>query len=174
MGNVRHRHPTIFSVLISEHRTVEALFEQIEALWLTGDAEAQPLFEILRTRLMAHAKAEEAIVYPRFARVRELADRIETAREEHTAVEILLGELTAMAPEHPDFVAKLVELKDDVQRHVDEEEGEIFPTARAEIGEAEAEALADGFLEEISALTGEPASSEIVVDRITVPPRSLL
>jgi hemerythrin-like domain-containing protein len=79
-----------------------------------------------------------------------------------------------MAPEHPDFVAKLVELKDDVQRHVDEEEGEIFPTARAEIGEAEAEALADGFLEEISALTGEPASSEIVVDRISVPPRSLL
>jgi hemerythrin superfamily protein len=163
MGKVRRKEPTIFSVLISQHRTVEALFEQIEALSLLGDPAAHELIEVMRGKLLAHARAEEAVVYPRFAHVDALTHLIADAREQPTEIEILLGELSAMELGHPDFIPKLAELKDDVDHHVGEEEGKVFPRAQTVLVAAECEALAQEFLEEIYALTGEREAPEPVV-----------
>ena len=61
--------------------------------------------------------------------------------EEHRIVKELLAELDAMAKDDEVWTAKLTVLKENVEHHVEEEEGEMFPKARKALTEDEIETL---------------------------------
>jgi len=164
MGRVRKPNENdagIFEVLHLEHTDVSALFEQIEAMLLDDSpSEARDLFIVLRDNLLAHAKAEQAVVYPRFMQIKELADKMMEAEAEHGAVEMLIEQLDGRTPNGEQWLAQLKVLQENVQHHVKEEEGEIFETAKEHIDAAESKRLAASFLQAKARRTGEPETEQ--------------
>ena len=138
----------ITAVLIREHRMVAAILSRIETACEEEqfDEIAEP-FAILKTKLTAHAKGEEQAVYPRFAELSdEIKDLIGEAKEEHSLVEDKLEELARIDVEDEEWKAKFTVLKELVEHHVEDEEGEVFPKARKAMKGDSASDLAEQYL----------------------------
>jgi hemerythrin superfamily protein len=117
----------VFAVLIAEHRQVAELFERIDRL---DDPESRAtVFELLARELLAHSRAEQAIVYDRLDHSRELETEIGRARKQHAHVEHLIAEARDLDPEQDAWARKIEELRRWVEQHVEEEERDIIPRA---------------------------------------------
>ncbi|GAA2870059.1 hemerythrin domain-containing protein [Streptosporangium fragile] len=120
---------TVVSVLTTDHREVEQLFEQLEALRGTGDEERrQQLTEKVITELVKHAIAEEAYLYPATRKFvpggDALADR---ELSEHAEAEQLMKELEGTGADDPRFDQLLSQLTSTIRQHIQEEESTLFP-----------------------------------------------
>ncbi len=129
--------------LESQHREVEALFEQIEA---TKDksgagAERKSLLAEINEKLTYHAKIEEKLLYPAGRPVDE--DMTLEAYEEHDIVKSLLRKLSRTRTNDEAFMARITVLKEIVEHHVEEEEEAYFPKLQKELGEEKLEKLGD-------------------------------
>ncbi|HVJ17612.1 MAG TPA: hemerythrin domain-containing protein [Polyangiaceae bacterium] len=125
-------------LLNSQHEEVKALFEEIEE---TDDPEDKAgLFEELAASIAAHATIEEKIFYPA-AYANATKELLSEAVEEHLAAKRILADLLKMSVEDGQFHAKLKVLKDELEHHIEEEEGELFPKVREELDAAKLEAL---------------------------------
>src|SRR5687768_12693556 len=113
-------------LLESQHREVEKLFEMIEAA--DGEKKMELLGELADT-LAAHATIEEKIFYPRTlaARTEEL---LREAVEEHLSVKRVLADLLETSEGDENLDARIKVLKEQVEHHVEEEEGELFPKVK--------------------------------------------
>ncbi|MFB2897156.1 hemerythrin domain-containing protein [Aerosakkonemataceae cyanobacterium BLCC-F50] len=143
----------VIELIKSDHRKVESLFSEMEK---TKDSKKmQMLFDEIYTELTLHAKVEELTLYPSMRNYDETHDMVEEAEEEHTEAKVLLEELKSMSPSDPDFKAKIEELKEAVQHHVEEEESEILPSVSDSMDEQEMKELAKEFQEAKSKLEKE-------------------
>jgi len=155
MGIFGKKDTGIFQRLKDEHREVNSLLDQIEALGGEDMQEAKDIFAVMQEKLLAHAKGEEMVVYPRFGQIESLHELVLEAKEEHQIVEDLLAKLNADELEDNEWMAALKVLKEQIQHHVKEEEGEIFPRAKDEIEARESEQLATVYLESKGEATEE-------------------
>jgi hemerythrin superfamily protein len=146
----------IFEVLTQEHRLVSGIIEKIEgACEEENFDDALEAFHVMKRKLSAHAKAEEQVVYPVWKKLSdELADLMGEANEEHQLVHDKLAELSTLDAKDPTWKAKFTVLKDLVEHHVEEEEGEIFTAARDELDDDDAIELAVEFLSAKRAIDG--------------------
>jgi len=126
----------VFELLKKDHQKVKSLFEKIEDTG--GDKTKDKIFKELAQDLAVHSKLEETIVYPRFKEFEELSEMVAEAIEEHQVAEQLLEELAGMKEKGEQWDAKLTVLKEMIEHHVEEEEGELFPEAEELLGEDEA------------------------------------
>lgn len=136
---------TIFEVLQREHRQVSELFEKLQ-----GSADGvgrSRLFETLRKELEAHAEAESDTLYEVLKQHEQTQDQVLEGEQEHHVVKTLLRELDQVDSDGEVWQAKLEVLKENVEHHVAEEEGELFGAARDLISEEQAEYLAERFLD---------------------------
>ncbi|HEY0099743.1 MAG TPA: hemerythrin domain-containing protein [Pyrinomonadaceae bacterium] len=117
-----------FELLKNDHAKVSSLLEKAEAA--TDAPTRQQLFTQLKQELDIHAHIEEVILYPALQGAEETSDLTEEAYEEHQEVKDLLSELEATPADSEEWGDILLELKDSVEHHVEEEEGEMFPKAR--------------------------------------------
>ena len=150
-------------LLTSQHREVEGLFEQIEE---TEDPEEKFNFvQDIADAFGAHASIEEQIFYPA-AYQKKTKETLEEAVEEHLSAKRLVADLLEMSPEDQNFEAKIKVLKEQIEHHVKEEEGTLFPEVRAEMSPEMLETLGGQmeamFAEEMSAEPGEKAAQETV------------
>ena len=115
------------SLLKSDHEKVKKLFNEIEA-----EEDQEAIFDQIKRTLEVHATIEEEIFYPAVKRARseEVKDEIREAYEEHKQVKALLAAIAEISPDDESYSAKIKVLKEDVEHHVQEEEGEMFPDAR--------------------------------------------
>jgi hemerythrin superfamily protein len=159
----------ITTMLTREHRVVAAILDKIEQLREDQqfDEIAEP-FALLKSKLMAHAKGEEAAVYPRFAELSdEIKDLIGEANEEHALVHAKLTELGRIAVDMDEWKAKFTVLKELVEHHVEDEEGEIFPAVRHAMKAADAKQLADTYLAEKEQIAGKDEITSFDLDVMT-------
>jgi hemerythrin superfamily protein len=163
----------IFELLKNDHRDVKQLFDEIQGRAADDEVEGDrlALFHELRVQLLAHAKAEARVVYSEFELHLELVQMILEAREEHGLVEHVLDEMDGMDAGDDVWLAKLKVLRDLVEHHVEEEEGEQFPAAKKVIDREKCKQLADAFLnakmEELSTLDDEAqAQVEVLVEAV--------
>lgn len=126
-----------FELLKKDHKKVSQLFEEIESA--SGKSKNQ-LFGQLKKELDVHAHVEEKIFYPALENKQESRDITLEAYEEHKVVKDLLAELAAGAP-GDEWDAKLKVLKENVEHHVEEEEGELFDKAEDVLSEEQIERL---------------------------------
>lgn len=126
----------VFKLLKKDHQKVKELFERIEGT--SGEKTRDKTFKELAADLAVHSKVEETIVYPRLQQFDELREMVAEAFEEHRVAEQLLEELAAMEQKDQQWDAKLTVLKEMIEHHVEEEEGELFPEAEELLGEDEA------------------------------------
>lgn len=129
-----------FELLKTDHQKVSALFKEIEAA--SGQSK-KGFFAQLKSELDLHAQIEEAIFYPALENKSEAREITLEAYEEHNVVKDLLAELAAARSADDEWDAKLTVLKENVEHHVEEEEGELFSKAEDALGDEEIERLGD-------------------------------
>lgn len=130
-----------FKLLKKDHEKVAAIMDKIEGTTERALKTREELFTQLKTELDIHAKIEETILYPVLEKAEESRDITLEAFEEHRLVKQLLRELEAEAKDDERWTAKFTVLKENVEHHVEEEEGELFKKARKVLSEEEIEEL---------------------------------
>ncbi|MCM3873655.1 MAG: hemerythrin domain-containing protein [Pyrinomonadaceae bacterium] len=130
-----------FELLKSDHKKVAGLLEKIDGTTERALKTREELFTQLKTELDIHAKIEETIFYPVLEKAEESRDITLEAFEEHRLVKQLLNELAAEAKDDEKWTAKFTVLKENVEHHVEEEEGELFKKARRVLSKEEIEEL---------------------------------
>jgi hemerythrin-like domain-containing protein len=140
-------------LLKRQHREVEALFKKIEKARSAEPRRA--LLAELTANLKLHMAIEEEIFYPAVQQlpVKKAEDMTLEAYEEHAVVKLVLAELPGVDPEDDRFDAKMTVLSELIEHHVDEEEDEMFKTAK-KLGRAELNALGDRMAAEVEAVKG--------------------
>jgi len=123
----------VIDLLSEDHRKVEELFEDYESS--KDEAEDDAKAELVATiclELTIHSTVEEEIFYPaaRAALDDEDSDMLDEAEVEHMSVKVLIADLADMQPSDALYDAKVKVLSEYVKHHVQEEEGEIFPSVR--------------------------------------------
>ena len=129
-----------FNLLKADHRKVEELFEQLESA--KGQAKMR-VFEQIKTELDLHTHIEEKIFYPALEKPKQTHDLTLEAYEEHDVVKKLLQELSRARSVSEEWEAKAKVLQENVEHHVEEEEGELFTKAEAALSEEQIEALGE-------------------------------
>ncbi len=127
-------------LLKQQHRKVESLFTQYDAT--TTPAKKGAVFAQIGDALAAHCAIEEKIFYPS-AYVGELKDLLKEAVEEHLAAKRLIADLLKMPVTDPNYDAKVKVLKEQIEHHVEEEEGEMFPKVTKNLAKSELDALGE-------------------------------
>lgn len=137
----------VIELLKKDHENVKDLFAAFEkAKEADRGAEKESAVSSICQELTLHAAVEEEIFYPavetRAAGEDEKSeDSVKEAFEEHALVKSLVAELSEMKADDEQFDAKVKVLKDLVDHHVEEEEGELMPRARKLLSEDELEAM---------------------------------
>ena len=130
-----------FTLLKADHKKVAGILEKIDATTERGVKTREDLFTQLKSELDLHAHIEETILYPALEKADETRDITLEAYEEHRLVKQLLGELESMDKSEEQWTARFTVLKENIEHHVEEEEGEMFKKARKVLSEEEAEDL---------------------------------
>ena len=132
------------TLLKTDHEKVSGIFEKLEDTTERAEKTREELFTKLKEELDLHAHLEETIFYPVLKKSEETRDITMEGIQEHHVVKVLLRELDAMEVGSETWTAKLKVLKENVEHHVEEEEGDMFKSAR--------EVLTKEQLEELGAL----------------------
>lgn len=119
-----------FALLKSDHEKVSGIFEQLEGTTERATKTREQLFTKLKQELDVHAHIEETIFYPALKKEAETREITLEGFEEHHVMKILLKELESLGVDTEQWTAKLKVLKENVEHHVEEEEGEMFKSAR--------------------------------------------
>jgi len=130
-----------FTLLKADHKKVADLLEKLDATTERGVKTREDLFKKLKTELDVHARIEETIFYPVLEKAEETHEITLEAFEEHALVKQLLTELESMPKGDEQWTAKLTVLKENIEHHVEEEEGEMFKKARKVLNEQEIDLL---------------------------------
>jgi hemerythrin superfamily protein len=121
--------------LKNDHRTVEQLFKRFEKAGDGAHRTKRAVVDSIIAELSVHASIEETVFYPAVRREVSDADSdVLEALEEHHVAKWLLSELEDLDPANERFDAKVTVLIENVRHHVKEEEEELFPTVREELG----------------------------------------
>ena len=124
------------ALLKQDHKTVDALFKQFEALGDRAVKQKEKIVQKVIRELAIHAAVEEMLFYPAIraaaklneSRQAEAADDLVLeSLEEHHIVKWTLSELEKMKPEDERYGAKMEVLMESVRHHVEEEEQDLFP-----------------------------------------------
>lgn len=131
-------------LLTDDHRKVKQLLRKYEDVKDDLPAKRALAEQIIR-ELMVHERIEEDVFYPAY---RNAADEegkalVAESKEEHHVVDNLLDELQAVDLDDERFDAKFKVLKENVEHHIREEEGEMFPDARKLLGANKLNELGD-------------------------------
>ena len=116
-------------LLKADHKVVAGLFEKVKA---APEGDHQALFEQIKTELDIHTHIEETIFYPKLQAEgnKPLVEITLEGIEEHRQVKMFLKQLAELSGDSEKFEPKLTVLIEDVEHHVKEEEGEMFPLVK--------------------------------------------
>jgi hemerythrin superfamily protein len=137
----------VIELLKKDHESVARLFAEFDAAKeAERDADKESAVSSICRELSLHAAVEEEIFYPAVetravGEDEKSEDSVKEAYEEHALVKTLVAELSEMKADDEQFDAKVKVLKDLVEHHVEEEEGELMPRARKLLSEDELEAM---------------------------------
>jgi hemerythrin superfamily protein len=136
------------TLLKDDHKTVEQLFRRYEKAGDRAHAEKRNLVDRFTEALSVHAAIEEQLFYPVVrATVPGTEDMALESLEEHHIVKWVLDELEHMHPGDERFDAKVTVLIENVRHHIREEEQELFPRVRDELGRDALSHLGDAMVE---------------------------
>lgn len=133
--------PDALQILEAEHRRLEELLKKGEE---TTEAARQTRRDLLRTitaEVDRHEQKEERILYPALQAHPEARDLVSEGYQEHHVADVIIEELHAVATDDEVWGAKFKVLKENIEHHIKEEEGEMFRIARGVFSRDELQAL---------------------------------
>jgi hypothetical protein len=118
-------------LLETDHRRFEALLKAGEDTTARAVKTRKQLLERLADELSIHELIEEKVLYPALEPHATARDIVLEGYEEHHVADVVLSELKALAPSNETWGAKFKVLKESLEHHIQEEEGQMFRLARA-------------------------------------------
>jgi hemerythrin superfamily protein len=130
-------------LLTADHNRVRGLFKRFKDANEKDDMETMRLVAPkIVDELNIHMTIEEEIFYPAISgKSEEITDTVYEGVEEHHVAKVLVQELTGMAPEGDEWIAKVKVLIESVEHHADEEESDMFPPVRSKTSSDQRERL---------------------------------
>jgi len=123
----------VIDILTQDHREVEAMFSELEALMQTpsgtDDGRRKDLVDQITIELVRHSVAEEVAVYPK-VKEKVSEEEAERAKREHAEAEETMKRLEGLDSNDAAFEEQIRRLMSEIRQHVAEEEGEMFPRMR--------------------------------------------
>ena len=118
------------TLLEADHAKMRKLLDELESTTERGVKTRTELFATIKGELTVHEIIEEEIFYPELKAHPKAKDIVLEGFEEHHVVDLLMGELEALDVTDESWGAKALVMKENVEHHIEEEEGEMFKTAR--------------------------------------------
>src|SRR5881396_1478841 len=117
-------------LLKNDHEALKGLFNKFKRPGTRQNGK-KDLFEEIRREMLIHSHMEQEVFYPALRGTSSMRsiELVSTAEKEHRAMEKLLQELGGMSVLDKNFETKMVQLMDEVVRHIAKEEEEIFDEA---------------------------------------------
>ncbi len=138
----------LLDALKQDHDEVKELLQEILAS--DDGKERGDLFKKVKTNLTAHSRSEEKVLYRRLEKKSE--DGKDEALEgdvEHEVADYLVESLARARDKASDqWTARCTVLKEMLEHHIEEEQGETFKTAREVFDEAQLEKMGEEFAKE--------------------------
>ena len=129
------------ALLKADHEKMKGLLNELEATTERGVKTRTELFATIKGELTLHEIVEEEIFYPELKAHPKAKDIVLEAYEEHHVVDLLMGELEALDVADETWGAKALVMKENVEHHMEEEEGDMFKKARQVFEAAELDEL---------------------------------
>lgn len=135
--------PDAIELLEAEHRQFEALLAKGEETTERARKTRRTLLKTLTDALNAHELMEEKVLYPALQSHPQARDIVLEGYEEHHVADLIVKELHGVATDDEAWGAKFKVLKENIEHHIEEEEGEMFRSARGIFSRDELRELAE-------------------------------
>ena len=122
--------PDALEILEREHRRFEELLKQGEETTERARSTRRELLATLTAELNAHELMEEKVLYPALQGHPEAREIVLEGFEEHHVADLIAKELHEVATNDEVWGAKFKVLKESIEHHIQEEEGNMFRLAR--------------------------------------------
>jgi len=129
------------ALLETDHRRFEDLLKQGEDTTERAVTQRTRLLDRLTAELNVHELIEEKVLYPALKPHAESRDIVLEGYQEHHVADVLVKELHQLARDNERWGAKFKVLKESLEHHIEEEEGEMFRQARQVFDAAELDDL---------------------------------
>ena len=129
------------ALLKADHDKVKRLLNELETTTERGIKTRAELFSTIKGELTIHEIIEEEIFYPELKAHPKAKDIVLEGYEEHHVVDTLMKELEELDVTDESWGAKAVVMKENIEHHIEEEEGEMFRKARQVFDAAELDDL---------------------------------
>jgi hemerythrin-like domain-containing protein len=118
------------TLLEEDHRKVKRLLTELEATTQRGVKTRSELFERIKSELTVHEAIEEEIFYPTLKQHPRAKEIVLEGYEEHDVVDRLMSELAELSVDDETWGPKAKVMMENIEHHIEEEEGDMFVKAR--------------------------------------------
>ena len=138
--------PDAIEILERDHRRFQELLRKGEDTTEQARSTRRELLTTLTRELNAHELMEEKVFYPALQSHPQARAIVLEGFQEHHVADVILTELEQVATNDEQWAAKFKVLKENLEHHIQEEEGEMFRAARGILSKEELQALAHRML----------------------------
>ena len=135
------------ALLKADHDKVKKLLSDGEETTERAEKGRTELFATLKEEMLIHERIEEEIFYPALKAHPKAKDIVLEGYEEHHVVDQIMGELETTPVTDEKWAAKFLVMKENIEHHIEEEEGEMFKQARQVFSTEELETLGARMME---------------------------
>ena len=141
-------------LLKADHDKVKKLLTEGDATTERAEKTRPELLATIKQELTVHEDIEETIFYPALKEHPKAKEIVNEAYEEHNVVDTVMAELEATDVTDERWAAKFTVMKENIEHHIEEEEGEMFKQARSVFNAEELQELGDRMAARKAELTG--------------------
>jgi len=135
------------SLLKDDHDRVKKLLADGDKTTERGEKTRTELFATLKEEMLIHERIEEEIFYPALKAHPKAKDIVLEGYEEHHVVDEIMSELEMTDVADEAWGAKFTVMKENIEHHIEEEEGDMFKQARQVFDTDELDALGARMME---------------------------
>ncbi|HEU5326044.1 MAG TPA: hemerythrin domain-containing protein [Candidatus Limnocylindria bacterium] len=129
------------ALLKDDHDRIKKLLAEGEETTERAEKTRTQLFDTIKEEMLIHERIEEEIFYPALKQHPKAKEIVLEGFEEHHVVDEVMGELEATGVTDERWAAKFTVMKENIEHHIEEEEGDMFKTARQVFSNEELEQL---------------------------------
>ncbi|HYF11749.1 MAG TPA: hemerythrin domain-containing protein [Actinomycetota bacterium] len=117
-------------LLKEDHQRVKKMLDELDSTTERAEKTREDGLAKLKQELTIHEAIEEEIFYPALKQHAEAKEIVLEAFEEHDVVDAIMSEIEATPTQDETWAAKFSVMKENLEHHIEEEEGEMFDKAR--------------------------------------------
>jgi hemerythrin superfamily protein len=131
------------TLLKADHNKVKGMLNKLDETTERAEVTRTEGLQALKQELTVHETIEEEILYPALAEFSKTRDITFEAYEEHHVVDSIMAELEGTPFDDETWAAKFTVMKENLEHHIEEEEGEMFKQARQVMDESDLSELGE-------------------------------